>query len=206
MSDPTHDALHAERLARLTELAQRVWPDVAEYLRVENDAAQAFVRCAGGTVLLDVVAASRALDALEAALLVLAGDGGEAAMFDSGRRFERAMQKHAPWIETLAGEWEAQAIALSGSDAELKPSGAAKLVHCAAELRARAKGETVNDDDNITAEERYIRRLERALASYDDDAANDDDEPGPAFAKFVQNLRDAVADYRAHYPRKDHAP
>lgn len=68
MTDPTQDALHAERIARLTELARRVWPqaDVERF----GDGTMVIVRSA------PMLACDhpRALDALEAALLVLAGE------------------------------------------------------------------------------------------------------------------------------------
>jgi hypothetical protein len=124
------------RIERLTELARRVWPDVAEYLRVEFDAAQAFVRCAGGTVLLDVVAAGQSLDALEAALLVLAGEGHISYSVAAPGLTEKLEALTAPyrqpaWVEQLASCWEERARNMISGDRIVE--------RCAAELRERAR-------------------------------------------------------------------
>jgi hypothetical protein len=65
----------------------------------------------------------RVLKACEAALLVLAGDGSAAHLFDSGRRFERAMQQsladapepqsRAGMLRSLQAWWSEHALALS---------------------------------------------------------------------------------------------
>lgn len=115
------------RIARLTELAQRVWPDLLD-VRVYADATHASVtfvyspttRAKG----LSIEGHPRALDALEAALLVLAGDT-------------------PAWVEQLAGKWESDADACERAHPEWGGAClyvAKNLRQVAAELRERAKG------------------------------------------------------------------
>ncbi len=65
-----------ERIARLTELARRVWPDVMHLRVVDNRQWRAAYVCRGEDTdpQLCIEDHPRALDALEAALLVLAGE------------------------------------------------------------------------------------------------------------------------------------
>lgn len=79
MTDPTNDALHAERIERLTELARRVWPGDEVEVRARGDAVRILPGAMPDTGMPQIVLPfavmvhPRALDALEAALRVLAG-------------------------------------------------------------------------------------------------------------------------------------
>lgn len=108
-----------ERIQRLTELARRVWPDElvieiitdAEGVSVESD------RC----ILCTVEQHERALDALEAALLVLAGEP-------------------AAWAEKLADEWYASAKKIPEMmDPKIGKWVARILGDCASELLKRER-------------------------------------------------------------------
>lgn len=63
-----------ERLARLTDLAQRVWPGADPLIVDTGKAAGVHERGGQERMLAMVLAHPRSLDALEAALLVLSGD------------------------------------------------------------------------------------------------------------------------------------
>ena len=86
-----------ERIARLTALARRVWDNEEEANPVVSlglrgcDPHAAYVVNDTGVVLTIAAPNDRALDALEAALLVLVGEP-------------------PAWIEKLANEWERKAI------------------------------------------------------------------------------------------------
>jgi len=119
------------RIARLTLLARRVWPDTRviawpEHIYVEDETP---VQRAS------VFGHPRALDALEAALLVLAGESAAddvvtlAAKLHGGPMRARMME--------LATEWEASAHGRRDAHAE---DEAQVYFDCAAELRERAKG------------------------------------------------------------------
>jgi hypothetical protein len=72
MNAPSDDA----RIARLTELARKVWPgiDAAVLCASSGASAGVYSRAQSENLVLMVLAHPRALDALEAALLVLAGE------------------------------------------------------------------------------------------------------------------------------------
>jgi len=111
-----------ERIERLTELSRRVWPDA----EIEADRNQAHVGTSAEWGFAVSIKHPRALEALEAALLVLAGEP-------------------SPWVEQLASEWEVDADACERATPEWGRSclSVAKgLRQCARELRGRAKGES----------------------------------------------------------------
>jgi len=144
-----------ERIKRLTELARRIWPQHAEALRITTDQhnAQLWI---GDVATLVWIGHAQALDALEAALLVLTGEGPR----ERARAFFReAAELTGPephgmlavghdlppaWVEELAREWLAEAERLNAKRSPGRWSWyeelADRLVRCAAELRARAKG------------------------------------------------------------------
>lgn len=86
MTDPTQDALHAERIERLTQLAREVWPDRDEQMVIYEITGAAMIAYRSRFPCSTVDGSEgerivsyhtridhpRALDALEAALLVLA--------------------------------------------------------------------------------------------------------------------------------------
>lgn len=172
------------RIERLTELAQRVWPDIhvdvdtsatpcsTEGRRLGAWVQQYFPRPVGpvesGPVLLSVPEHPRALDALEAALLVLAGDDPSPASLAEipelspdalslgrgvvGRKLASMLPKD--WRPTQA-QCDAAQLALTGqvpawvdelasefereAEQPYHPEKRHALKHCAAELRERAK-------------------------------------------------------------------
>lgn len=138
MSDPTSDALHAERLARLTTMAQRVWPNA----RAVADGKGALLLDKDGerwTARIAFENQPNALDALEAALLVLAGEScaddvvrALAAKLYAERddTLDRVMQ--------LADEWEAS---VADEEHQHYEGGCPRCAaeHYAAELRERAR-------------------------------------------------------------------
>ena len=105
-----------DRIKRLTELAKRAWPN--ENVSVTATAHSAGVhRIEGNEAMVAMVLAHpRSLEALEAALLVLAGDD---TRMELGRLRERvrdvlaeelAKRKATPaWVESLAAQWEQEA-------------------------------------------------------------------------------------------------
>jgi uncharacterized protein YoaH (UPF0181 family) len=115
------------RIERLTELARRVWPMLIN-VRVVRDpigheAAVLHDVLGGGHSLSPQVlriSHPRALEALEAALLVLAGE--------------------PPGVEQLAEEWDARAKEAMGTGASSGVYRAGAISICAQELRERAKG------------------------------------------------------------------
>ncbi len=156
-----------ERIARLTELAKKVWPDA----EVDADAkgAQAFVGTSAEWGFAVKIAHPRALDALEAALLVLSGEGKvltrevfheavrEAAIriakswAESTSELEEALVP--AWVEQLATEWDARAAECARKASEAHTRRDQELVSMystqqhatiwhAAELRERARGES----------------------------------------------------------------
>lgn len=145
-----------ERLQRLTELARRVC-EMEPTIEVVGP--QAAIVWDGPFVLIDIGGHPHALDALEAALLVLTGDvtirgvrgavlvpmlpidrdaecivDGLVAQSQAGQR----MRLVPAWVEQLASEWDMNA---SMSDCSLAGTAVSDcLLRCAAELRRRAKG------------------------------------------------------------------
>ena len=138
-----------DRIAKLTELAKKVWPDA----EVDADAkgAQAFVGTSAEWGFAVKIAHPRALDALEAALLVLSGEGKAltrevfheavheaATRIAESRRESMAELEEAlvpAWAEELAKQWETRVCGIDdGYDTALN--------ECIAELRERARGES----------------------------------------------------------------
>jgi hypothetical protein len=159
-----------DRLARLTELACSVWPGSrvtyqtawvrpGSYASVVSPDGDEWLACEH----------ARPLDALEAALLVLAGEletGDADAAFkalidrsslgtdevkqacartppevvDEILRRLKALAKVPAWAEELAQRWDAQAGHPSALQHNRKAAARHIWRQCAAELRARAKG------------------------------------------------------------------
>ena len=95
------------RIAKLTELARRVWPDVHSVYEHDGYIDAGAIAMQGGYRLhLRIGPHPRALDALEAALLVLAGEGIAESVcrrdcdgyWEQHQRAERA----TAWVEQLA--------------------------------------------------------------------------------------------------------
>lgn len=148
------------RIARLAELARRVWPgEVADNIPAVQQKPGHWVEVYGRrvSVLMSVRSSSRALDALEAALLVLADeervplterrvleDRIAALERDRAtlvRRYQDLEREQAAWVEKLAKEWEGRSYVIGGGDT--------MLARCARELRERAKGETLRVTDEM---------------------------------------------------------
>lgn len=148
-----------ERLKQLTELAQRVWPDLEKPKVDAIDESGAFR--AGleddGMDYIHIHPHPRALDALEAALLVLAGERPTVNEWaarlaaDSVAAGEAEYGRpHAPpaWVEQLAQEWEARAKKQTRETAKkfgpaasaMGPVLEALVSGMATELRERARG------------------------------------------------------------------
>ncbi len=145
------------RIARLTELARRVWPYLSE---VEVVAGPKGILVAGNDphVAPDAPRTGQLyinhwdspvplLDALEAALLVLAGDDSRLELarlredVASTLREELARRGEPPaWVKQLASEWgsDAQDRAVKAQDPFAAGVGVG-IQYCAAELRERAK-------------------------------------------------------------------
>ncbi len=174
MTDPTQDALHAERLARMIAMTGRVWPHRTLELRcaevsVFDETAWEVVQDTGEDedCCLRVVHDGRALDMVEAALLVGSGEGkvltrqafheavNLAAELIAERRRESMAELDAAfvpaWAEKLASEWEMVGLQVT-QEARRKHAGNPELeealelssklmLRCAAELRERAKGQ-----------------------------------------------------------------
>lgn len=156
------------RIGKLTELARRVWPRDRE-IAVCQDGAEAEVLGHDCDSLIRIEH-PRALDALEAALLVLAGEpadfdellarssvgqGLRALREDPEAELARVEEELTPevmeilrrandeppaWVEQLAAKWEAAADAHSPLGAPPYPVDRMRR-DCARELRERAKGE-----------------------------------------------------------------
>lgn len=122
-----------ERIARLTKLARRVWPGLE--MKIEHSDRVSTVWSMScdypGEMVLHVTMREhpRALDALETALLALAGE---------------TPQPH--WVDELWGRWTAWAMQHESMQARRDPEteslheGAVLAYRrCASELRARAK-------------------------------------------------------------------
>ncbi len=107
------------RIQRLTELARRVWRDRGAFVSWDAFYDTAKVVNDRGTILAKIVS-PQALDALEAALLVLAGD----PLFYK-RNYEQAEEE----------------CTLERERAEAAERRLAEVEKLAAELRERAKGE-----------------------------------------------------------------
>lgn len=139
-----------DRIVRLTELARRVWPERGPYLNdvvVDHLNASIWSRDAAGVDVerISIYCAQNALDALEAALLVLAGVPTDADQHEAllGRYKALTQEVSKLWamrerVEQLARNWTASGEALRDSGhAELADA----YLDCAAELRQRAKEE-----------------------------------------------------------------
>jgi glycine/D-amino acid oxidase-like deaminating enzyme len=158
-----------ERLARLTELARRLWPDQGATVRWDAFYDVAKVVNERGTILFEMQH-PRSLDALEAALLVLAGEdplgkwarklaedsvrAGDAAEAALAMRADESRpvgildmlavyaQPH-DWVEQLAAKMEANGRQLvekaSPEMRDLAEAFACSLEAYADELRARAR-------------------------------------------------------------------
>lgn len=129
------------RIQRLTELARRVWPERGPYLVdvvVDHLNASIWSRdAAGGDVeRISIYCAHNALDALEAALLVLAG---EAPLVAAGQGAVCKLAQPPAWVEQLASEWNTSAKEIRGVMPEATTWVARVLNDCAADLRGRAK-------------------------------------------------------------------
>jgi len=133
-----------ERLARLTELARRLVHGASIQYGDTNIAGDPSFEVfdVADDIVLRIPAHPRALDALEAALLVLADDvavdDDAARLAQAAAAFVRLTRGAPAWVEQLAAEWEDDA-------AEALRDGADAVAYtktvCADELRARAKGE-----------------------------------------------------------------
>lgn len=130
------------RLARLTELARRVWPELERpHVWAPTEVGTAIPGCAlddEGLEYIHVHPHPRALDALEAALLVLADeervplterrvfeDRIEALERDRAtlvRRYKDRELEQAAWVEALAQEWEVKAGTIARRVAQRLPS------------------------------------------------------------------------------------
>ncbi len=123
------------RIKRLTELARRVWPDAAAAVVDGVPSVHEMTDYYGEYI--HIARHPRALDALEAALLVLSGDlvltGDERNLMrpDIRRVIEANVEVGMAYtkllvdVEQLAGEWDR--------------SGDPAIKVCAAELRERAR-------------------------------------------------------------------
>lgn len=146
----------AERIASMTELARRVWPGPEPAVQVAISRNEASVEQPGheDSGPLATIIHPRALDALEAALLVLAGDlaltGDERnamrpdilRMIEANVELGTAHTRLLVELEALAGRWETDATACEKADAEWGGASlyvAKYLRQVAAELRQRAK-------------------------------------------------------------------
>jgi len=166
-----------DRIARLTDLARQAWPpgphDTDLTIDEMPDFQSAAVRVNGEALLL-VEDHPKALDAIEAALYVLIGkdeplstsqakDVYSEAFAVAKRLFSREplyridpdgtieCMEPPPWVEELAGKWEAEAKRRSWLNEESHArsehlhaaycaGSSAGHAWCAAELRERAKG------------------------------------------------------------------
>ncbi len=142
-----------ERLARLTELARRVFPELGVHVSVEesaNDTLYATVMTRTRDNIYNTpvkIVHPRCGDALEAALLVLVDD----VVVDDAARLARAdaafvrLTRGVPaWVEQIAARLDGIASHLRDV-ADLGVNHGIRLAQsnveqCAAELRARAKG------------------------------------------------------------------
>jgi len=124
-----------ERIARLTDLARRVWPDADVGVSADAYAGLVVNHRPHANLDLALVKHPRSLDALEAALLVLNGQVSDALVGLAGETVLAIEAKYRArafaWVEELAAEWEARAARMVEGDAAVE--------RCAAELRARAK-------------------------------------------------------------------
>ncbi len=145
-----------ERIARLTELARRVYgPDAVLVFNAKDDVrVKHSLRVIAGAAMWTealCIRHPRALDALEAALLVLEDADVKVT---SRTAFHEAVhvaankidESRAAWVEQLAAwmERNAEAVREAPPDSQADDaytSGVADgMLRCAAELRARAKG------------------------------------------------------------------
>ncbi len=152
-----------ERIARLTELARRVWTQ-RRNVRVTASEDAAFVMADVGSQSYPVISIPhpRALDALEVALLVLADEvefrrkmppreitafGPTAIEYADGGTLHIVADDTPAWVEKLAKEWDKTADDLhvmADKDLRHEPEHRARAesyAECAAELHERAKGQ-----------------------------------------------------------------
>lgn len=111
------------RIARLTELARRVWPEAVAGFTSDSSnysVPTAYVESTRNGSTEISIDHPRALDALEAALLVLADET-------------------PAWVEQLAKEWECAADIHSPPNGEVSWPVDRMRRDCARELRERAK-------------------------------------------------------------------
>lgn len=130
-----------ERIARLMELARKVWPEGGEDFacEVEYDGIGYSIQDEAGFTVLLVRNHPLALDALEAALLVLAQEPSPAVKERHAKLVAVADKLNSlrRWIEGFARELEQRADRLDRSHAAMGKAFALREV--AAELRERAK-------------------------------------------------------------------
>lgn len=123
-----------ERIARLTQLARRVWPGQLG-VRIEQSPDGGWRVLSDDWLLLAVRARPRALDALEAALLVLQSEHPV--------ELQRVLTDGfcgPAWVEQLAADWEQRADRLERFEDSLTAMATGhEAARCAAELRARAR-------------------------------------------------------------------
>lgn len=134
-----------ERLVRLTEMARQVWPEVHSVY--EHDGyldAGALAMQGGYRLLMRIAPHPRALDALEAALLVLSGEGivttlprFSAAVVEAAEKLAESRAKTSAELDAMLGKVPAWAEKLAS---EWDSSGDPAIRVCAAELRKRARG------------------------------------------------------------------
>lgn len=141
-----------ERIARLTELARREYgPRAAVYRRTWKDGEEAWIERSWDEAPCLSVEHPRALDALEAALLVLSSkypgmmrlalaDLSDRGKLSTAKVTLRSDEPPA-WVEQLAAEWERASERPVASEPNLYDGTRMQtLEQCAAELRERAKG------------------------------------------------------------------
>lgn len=95
-----------ERSALMQALAEKIWPNRKPTIHWHPDALpapSAWVEVDG--VLMLGIDHANALEALHATLVIMACDGSEPALFDSGRRFQHASDWYS-WQEQLVRDLE----------------------------------------------------------------------------------------------------
>jgi len=131
------------RIERLTQLARRVWPSQDATVRWDPMYDVAAVINDRSTILLELQH-PRALDMLEAALLVGAG---EAPLVAAGQGAMCKLAEPPAWVEKLASEWETTSQEMyayyerryTDDSREERLGMADGYSECAEQLRERAK-------------------------------------------------------------------